>query len=133
MAGDGDPPPVGESVRLLGPLARERVLELFAAADGAVLSSSWENFPHMLVEALSVGTPVIATRVGGVAEIVEDGSNGLLVPPNDVNAFADAIQRFFADDELRARLAAAAAPSVARYRPERIYAELEATLATVVP
>jgi glycosyltransferase involved in cell wall biosynthesis len=133
MAGDGDPPPVDGNVRLLGPLARGRVLELFAAADAAVLSSSWENFPHSLVEALSVGTPVIATQVGGVAEIVEDGRNGLLVPPNDVEAFAAAIRRFFADDELRARLTAAAAPSVERYRPERIYAELEATLAAVVP
>jgi glycosyltransferase involved in cell wall biosynthesis len=133
MAGEGDLPPAGASVRLLGPLPRERVLELFAAADAAVLSSSWENFPHSLVEALSVGTPVIATRVGGVAEIVEDGRNGLLVPPNDVEAFAGAIRRFFADDELRARLTAAAAPSVERYRPERIYAQLEATLAAVVP
>ena len=132
MAGDGDPPPAGGRVRLLGPLPRERVLELFAASDAAVLSSSWENFPHSLVEALSVGTPVIATRVGGVPEIVEDGRNGLLVPPDDVEAFADAIRRFFADDELRARLAAAAAPSVERYRPERIYGELEETLAKVV-
>jgi glycosyltransferase involved in cell wall biosynthesis len=132
MAGDGVPPPAGDRVRLLGALPRERVLELFAAADAAVLSSSWENFPHTLVEALSVGTPVIATRVGGVPEIVEDGRNGLLVPPNDVEAFADAIRRFFGDDELRARLAAAAAPSVERFRPERVYAELEATLAAAV-
>ncbi len=129
LAGDGDPPPTGARVRLLGPLSRERVLELFAAADAAVLSSSWENFPHSLVEALSVGTPVIATRVGGVSEIVQDGSNGLLVAPNDVEAFAAAIRRFFTDDDLRARLAAAAAPSVERYRPERIYAELEKMLA----
>jgi glycosyltransferase involved in cell wall biosynthesis len=132
VAGDGGPPPAGDRVRLLGALPRERVLELFAAADAAVLSSSWENFPHTLVEALSVGTPVIATRVGGVPEIVEDGRNGLLVPPNDVEALADAIRRFFADDELRARLAAAAAPSVERYRPERVYAELEATLVAAV-
>jgi glycosyltransferase involved in cell wall biosynthesis len=129
LAGEGDSPPAGRQVRLLGPLPRERVLELFAAADAAVLSSSWENFPHSLVEALSVGTPVIATRVGGVTEIVEDGSNGLLVAPNDVEALAVAIRRFFADDALRARLTAAAAASVERYRPERIYAELEAVLA----
>ena len=129
LAGEGDAPPVGERVRLLGPLPRDRVLELFAGADAAVLASVWENFPHTVVEALSVGTPVIATRVGGVPEIVEDGVNGLLVPPNDVEALAATIQRFFADDELRARLAAAAAQSVERYSPERIYPALEATLA----
>jgi glycosyltransferase involved in cell wall biosynthesis len=128
LAGEGDPPPAGERVRLLGPLPRRRVLELFAAADAAVLASSWENFPHTLVEALSVGTPVIATRVGGVPEVVEDGVNGLLVPPGDAAALAEALRRFFDDDELRARLAAAAAPSVERYRPERIYAELERIL-----
>ena len=47
--------------------------ELFRAADGALLSSAWENFPHSVVEALAVGTPVIATDVGGVREAVEDG------------------------------------------------------------
>ena len=59
------------------------VLELLAAADAEVLSSGWENFPHSVVEGLAVGTPVIATGVGGVREIVTDGDNGLLVPPDD--------------------------------------------------
>ena len=116
-------------VRLLGPLDRSGVLELFAAADAAVLSSSWENFPHTVVEALAVGTPVIATRVGGVPEVVVDGKNGLLVPPGDPTALADAVKRYFADPDLRARLRAAAAPSVEPYRPERLFAELERTLA----
>ena len=47
-------------------------------------SSAWENLPHAAVEALAVGTPVVATAVGGVPEVVHDGENGLLVPPNDV-------------------------------------------------
>jgi glycosyltransferase involved in cell wall biosynthesis len=116
-------------VRLLGPLNRAGVLELFAAADAAVLSSSWENFPHSVVEALAVGTPVIATRVGGVPEVVVDGENGLLVPPGDPTALADAVKRYFADADLRARLRAAATPSVEPYRPDRLFAELEQTLA----
>ena len=45
--------------------------------------SAWENLPHAAVEALSVGTPVVSTAVGGVPEVVRDGENGLLVPPND--------------------------------------------------
>ncbi|MEX2613366.1 MAG: glycosyltransferase family 4 protein, partial [Gaiellaceae bacterium] len=56
-------------VSFLGPLDRVGVLTLFRAADASVLSSSWENFPHTVVEALAVGTPVIATAVGGVPEL----------------------------------------------------------------
>jgi glycosyltransferase involved in cell wall biosynthesis len=115
----------GRGARLLGALPRDEVLGLLRAADLAVLSSRWENFPHALVEALAVGTPVVATAVGGVPEIVRDGENGLLVPPGDPAAFAAAIRRGLAE---RDRLAAAAAASVERFAPERIYAELEAIL-----
>jgi glycosyltransferase involved in cell wall biosynthesis len=115
-------------VRFLGPQPRERVLELLRAGDALLLSSSWENFPHTVVEALAVGTPVLATAAGGVAEVVEDGRNGLLVPPGDAAALAAAIGRFFAEDDLRAALRSAAAPSVASYAPEAIYARLEQVL-----
>jgi glycosyltransferase involved in cell wall biosynthesis len=84
------------------------------------------------VEALAVGTPVIATRVGGVPEVVEDGVNGLLVPPGDAAALAEAVRRFFADGALRDRLRAAAAPSVERFAPDAIVDALERTLAQVV-
>ena len=117
--------------RLLGALPHHDVLELLAAADAAVLASSWENFPHAVVEALAVGTPVIATAVGGVPEIVRDGENGLLVPVGDVDALAAAIRRFAADESLRARLRGNAAPSVDAYAPARLFAGLEATLAGV--
>jgi len=120
---------LGPRVRFLGALPRERVLELFAAADASILSSSWENFPHTVVEALAVGTPVIATAIGGVAEIVHDGENGLLVPAGDAAALAGAVRRYLGDAELRERLRAAAAPSVAEYAPERVFARLEETLA----
>jgi glycosyltransferase involved in cell wall biosynthesis len=131
IAGDGPDRAALESLgyaRFLGPLPRRRVLELFRAADASLLSSSWENFPHTVVEALAVGTPVIATRTGGVAEVVRDGENGLLVEPGDVAALAVAIDRFFADGELAARLRANAAPSVAEYAAERVYGRLEEIL-----
>jgi glycosyltransferase involved in cell wall biosynthesis len=116
------------NVRLLGSLDRRRVLELFRAADAALLSSAWENFPHALVEALAVGTPVLATSVGGIPEIVADEENGLLVPAGDADALAGAIRRFFADGDLRVRLTAAAAPSAERFAPERTVERLEAIL-----
>jgi glycosyltransferase involved in cell wall biosynthesis len=111
--------------RFLGPLPRASVLELLRAADASVLSSAWENFPHAVVESLAVGTPVVATDVGGVAEVVRDGENGALVPIGDVAAFAAGIERVLGDPELRA----AAAPSVERYAPERIYGRLRELLA----
>jgi glycosyltransferase involved in cell wall biosynthesis len=116
----------GPQVQFLGPLGRRQVTELFAAADAAVLSSSWETGrPFSVVEALAVGTPVIATAVGGVPEVVTDGVNGLLVEPGDPAALADALRRFFADDDLRRRLAAAAPASVSGLTPEAVLAWLE--------
>jgi len=115
-------------VRFLGPLPRERVVELFRAADATILSSSWENFPHTVVEALAVGTPVLAMEAGGVGEVVRDGVNGLLVPAGDTDALGDAVRRYFTDRELRERLRAAAASSVAEYAPERVFGELERKL-----
>ena len=115
--------------RFLGSVSREQVLRLFGAADASVLSSAWENFPHTVVEALAVGCPVIATAVGGVPEVVRDGENGLLVPPNDVAALAAAIRRFFEDDELRRRLAETAPQSVAGYTEDAVFTRIEAELA----
>ena len=111
---------IARRARLLGSLPRDRVLDLFAAADATVLSSSWENFPHSVVESLAVGTPVISTRVGGVAEVVVDGVNGLLVPVGDVAALAAAIERFFSDGALRVTLRGNAAPSVDDYGVEHV-------------
>lgn len=139
LAGEGDgaaelrrrAEPLGERVRFLGPLSRDKVLELFAASDASVLSSAWENLPHAVLESLAVGTPVLATAVGGVPEIVDDDVNGLLVPSGDREAFAAAVARFAGDAPLRERLRAGAAASVVRFAPEHVYAELEAILRSV--
>jgi glycosyltransferase involved in cell wall biosynthesis len=114
--------------RFLGAQPREVVFELLAAADAVLLSSSWENFPHAVVEGLATGTPVIATAVGGVVEVVQDGVNGLLVPAQDPASLASAIRRFFDDEALRGRLRAATAGSVAAFAPERVYERLEMLL-----
>jgi glycosyltransferase involved in cell wall biosynthesis len=106
-------------IRFVGPLARDEVLTLFRAADAALLSSAWENLPHSVVEALAVGTPVVATAGGGVPEVVRDGENGLLVAPGDVAALADAIRRV-SEPGLRDALAANAAASVAGLDEQRL-------------
>ena len=111
---------VPERVRFLGAGTRDDVIALFRAADAALVTSAWENLPHTLLEALAAGTPVIATRVGGIPEVVRDGENGLLVPPRDVAGIAAAIERLVRDDALRASVAAAAAPSVEELAEPRI-------------
>jgi glycosyltransferase involved in cell wall biosynthesis len=123
---------LGDRVRFLGAQPRERVVELFRAADASILSSSWENFPHTVVEALSAGTPVLATSVGGVAEVVQDGVNGLLVPPGDPAAFAGIVRRYFDDDALQARLRAASADSVRAYDRDTIFGRLVEVLEAAV-
>ena len=116
-------------VRFTGPRPREEVLRALASAQAAVLSSDWENLPHAAVEALAVGTPVVATAVGGVPEVVRDGVNGLLVPAGEPAALADALRRVLADAPLRARLAAGARASVAELTVARVYGRIEAVLA----
>jgi glycosyltransferase involved in cell wall biosynthesis len=104
------------------------VLRLFRAADASLLSSRWENFPHTIVESLALGCPVIATTVGGVPEVVEEGRNGLLVPPDDPAALASAIARFLSEPGLASRLADAAPGSVEGFSEEAVFATIEAEL-----
>ena len=119
---------VADRVQFLGSLSRDVALRYAAGARASLLSSAWENLPHSAVEALAMGTPVVSTSVGGVPEVVRDGENGLLVPPNDPASLAVAMTRLLEDDELRERLAAAARPSVAAFSRDAIYARLESLL-----
>lgn len=98
---------VAGRVHWTGYQPHERVLAFVRAADVFVLSSHTEGLSHVLLEALSVGTPVVATTVGGNTEILTGEQNGLLVPPGDAAALAEAIARLQHDTTLRDRLAAA--------------------------
>jgi len=89
-------------VQVLGP--RADVPDLMAAADVVCLSSDAEGVPMVLLEAMALGRPAVATRVGGISEAVEHEKTGLLVPTNDEAAFAAALLRLVAEPELRARL-----------------------------
>jgi len=133
VVGDGPERPwlerrASDRVTFLGSLPRDAVLSQLAGARAAVLSSAWENLPHAAVEALSVGTPVVSTAVGGVPEVVSDEGNGLLVPPDDADALAAALQRMLDDDDLRERLAGNAKASVAAIGREAVYERLEGIL-----
>jgi glycosyltransferase involved in cell wall biosynthesis len=97
---------VSDRVRFLG--FRTDIADYVAAADVFGLSSVWEGVPLSVHEAIVLGTPVVATRVGGMPELIEDDVSGLLVPPGDPAALAGAINRVAHDPDLAARMAGAA-------------------------
>jgi len=82
---------VAAQVTFLGPRPQAVVADWIAAADLLCLPSHAEGSPNVVVEALASGTPVVASRVGGIPQLVEDGVNGLLVPPGDPRALATAL------------------------------------------
>lgn len=85
-------------VTFTGQLSHEDVLRYLRAADIYVLSSRTEGLSHTLLEALAVGTPSVASRVGGNPEVITDGVDGLLVSPDNPDALAEAVRRL--DDPL---------------------------------
>src|SRR5436853_1780706 len=117
---------------MVGALPRSETIEWLRAADVAVLPSDWENFPHTAVEALAAGTPMIATAVGGVPEIIETDVNGILVSAGDGPAMAQAMARVVSDTGLLDRLRAGAQDSATRYDREVIFETLEAELLQAV-
>jgi glycosyltransferase involved in cell wall biosynthesis len=94
-----------DRIHFLGRQPRELAMALLARAGAMLLPSRWEGMPMTVIEALQVGTPVVATPVGEVPYMVRDGVEGLLIPIGDAPALAAAMTRVSTDPELRARLA----------------------------
>jgi glycosyltransferase involved in cell wall biosynthesis len=103
---------ISERVRFTGRLSERDALEGIAQADILVVSSFMEGLPIVLMEAMALGTPVIATRVAGIPELVEDGKSGLLFTPSKWDELADCIRRLVGDDALRMKLAEAGRSAV---------------------
>ncbi len=111
---------IADQVTFVGAVQQNRLADYYSAADATVMPSSYESFGLVAVESLACGTPVVATRVGGLSTIVRDGETGFLVPWRDPQLFADRIGLLLADTALRDRLAAQARPSVERFGWEHI-------------
>jgi len=121
---------LGDNVIFLG--ERRDVPQILAASDIFVLSSNWEGLPRSIIEAMMAGLPVVATRIGGVSELVEDEVTGFLVPPKDPDALAEALQKLIADPELRRRMGEAGREKALQeftldrmlHETERVYREV---------
>lgn len=97
------------TVQRRGSYRRDDIAGLVASVDCAVMPSIWwENAPLVIQEAQGQNCPVITSNIGGMAEMIEHGVNGLTVPPNDPVALASAMRRIAADPEFRQRLAGSA-------------------------
>ena len=106
---------------------RQDAADLIAAADLVILPSVAEAFGLVLTEALYLGTPVVATQVGGIPEIVDDGVDGVLVAPANSAALADAIVQLLNDGERRSRMAGAGREKVCeRFRFDEMVRSYEA-------
>ncbi len=122
---------IGDRVYFPGAIPQAELPTYYRAADALVVTSRYESFGLVAVEALACGTPVVAAPVGGLTSVVRDGENGLLTRWRSPAAFAERLDELLTDDALRLRLRAQARPSVERFdwrrigdRVRALYAEL---------
>jgi len=123
---------LGDSVEFLGWVGGDRKNELLAAADIFVLPSYNEGLPISLLEAMSWGVPVISTTVGGIPELIRDGTDGYLIEAGDVPALARRLAELAGDPDLRRRMGRAGREQVAESfsreavlpRLEQLYADI---------
>ena len=99
---------LGVPTLFLGHRSNVEMPDLLAAMDVTVLSSRFEGMPLAVLEWMAAGKAIVASRVGGIPSIIEDGREGMLAPPRDYVTFADAIARLLADPAERQRLGEAA-------------------------
>ncbi len=105
---------------------QDEVAPFYAAFDALILPSANEGTPVSAIEALGGGRPVVATRVGGVPDVVREGIDGFLVDPGDVDAMAERLARLAADPSLRRRMGEAGRASVReRYSVERLLDDVD--------
>jgi glycogen synthase len=95
---------LGDRLHFLGFVAHDRLPAVLAHADLLVLPSLYEELGTVLLEAMQAGLPIVASKTGGIPDVIEDGVNGMLVPPGEPELLARAIDRLLADRGLAYRL-----------------------------
>lgn len=114
-----------DNVDFVGSAAQERLALWYAAADLCAVPSLTESFGLVALEAMACGTPVVATRVGGLQTVVEDGVSGLLVPAGDYQALAEGMAQVLTDHRLRMHLAHGARERAEGFTWTRVGDEIE--------
>ena len=117
-----------DRVYFAGARSKAETLSLMAACDLFVLNSTYEGFPHVVLEAMSLGLPVVATAVGGTPEVVEDEENGLLLAPATNGALSETLLQLVSSPLERQRLANGAKHTMERFRLSAMVKETEAVL-----
>jgi glycosyltransferase involved in cell wall biosynthesis len=123
---------VPERVYFAGSVSQATVQQYLHAADVFTLHTRYEGLSHVMLEAMHAGTPIVASDVGGNAEVIESGRNGLLVPLDDRTTTLATLRRLLGDPTEGAQLAAAAQVDVRAYRWDVLLDRTIATLASVV-
>jgi glycosyltransferase involved in cell wall biosynthesis len=85
----------------LGKIPHSQIRDILSVVDIFLMTSIAEGTPLVILEAMSMGIPVVATDVGGISEQVANGKTGIVVPPKDVNAIAEAVLYLLENDEIR--------------------------------
>jgi D-inositol-3-phosphate glycosyltransferase len=124
---------VGEQVRFVPAQPHDRLRDFYCAADVCIVPSRSESFGLVALEAAACGTPVVASAVGGLRSLVDDGHTGFLIDSRDPADYAAPIARLFADPTLAAEMSVSTAARSRRYswsitaaRLRRLYADLAA-------
>jgi len=111
---------IRQNVIMHGLLSRKSLLRLMANSTALVLPSRFEPFGIVILEAMALGTPVVATSVGGIPEILKYGKCGIIVRPNDPDALADGIERLLSDGRKANSVVKAALDEVRNYSWDKI-------------
>src|SRR5215212_2158270 len=111
---------MGDRLHFVGFVAHERLPAVLVHADLLVLPSLYEELGTVLLEAMQAALPIVASNIGGIPDVIEDGVNGLLVPPGEPEALARAIDRLLADRDLARQLSEGAQERVKDYNWEML-------------
>ena len=112
---------IADRVAFKGLLSEDDLMREFGEAAVVILPSYAETSPMFIGQAMAAGKAIIATRVGGLPYLIDDGRSGMLVEPGDVDGISDRLARLLADEELRQRFGAqAGAEALARFSPAEV-------------
>jgi D-inositol-3-phosphate glycosyltransferase len=124
---------ISDLVTFLGAQAQDTLPSYYSAADMVVVPSHYESFGMVALEAMACGTPVIASKVGGLSFTVQDGITGFHVPERDPEALAEKISLLLKDHDLRSRLSVQATQWVQRYSWSKVAGQIVSLYRRLVP